>query len=606
MLLAGGLATWALWPRASERGQGADTGLGSAAEPSDATRWVPRPRNEPAPGCAPQAERRCLEGDAWWFDGCGQPQEVAEACDLRLCRDGRCVAEPVESCGEVSALGRCVRDTAEICQVGALVRVDCREQGKACAMTGEGPVCRAPSANACRSEPPRCEGEVLRQCRDGEIVRFDCLALAGRCVDAIGARPAHCAYARGTADACGGCECPPAPSDEVCDGRDNDGDGTVDDGVDCGTVPIVAFVVGGATATYGDDDVQAAITEANAWFEREDHLKIVFELREIVRVDEPGWLVLDGDDLDRMLASPVMRIESADFFVPVVLTDEVIVEGVSRPGLSTVPNGMCGGVRRIWERQHPVGLVAVAKRRWPSTLAHELGHFFGLCHTHEAPDPVEQVAAGGDVEDAAACEDTCDGGPDGICDTVVDPGPEQCDVDDACAVHCATADRPDPTNMMAYYPACRVGFSAEQAARMRESLALRRGWHRCVGQSCACDPRLPVLAAGAAEEDARCPEQMTCRPFHSGTAGADGSDADPEGTSWRCDLDGAAVPGGRCSGGGECGGGSICVTLPDGEGKCARTCDDSGELAAPVGGACTCKAITTPQVAVCREDLRVD
>lgn len=596
VLVATGLVTWALWPRPPGRVRGAEAERAPAAS-SDAGRFVPRARKEPAPGCAPRVERRCLDGDAWWFDGCGEPQELAEGCDVRLCREGQCVAEEVESCGDVSALGRCVRNTAEICQVGALVRVDCRATGKDCAMTGEGPVCRAPSADACRSDPPRCEGEVLRQCRDGEFVRFDCMALAGRCIEGTRTSPAHCAYARGTADACGGCGCPPPPTPEVCDGRDNDGNGSIDDGVECGAVPVVAFVVGGATASYGDDDVQAAIAEANTWFQRDDDLGLVFELRDIVRIDEPDWLVLDGDDLDRMLASPAMRIESDDFFVPVLLTDEVIVDEVSRPGLSTVPNGVCGGVRRIWERQHPVGLVALAKRRWPSTLAHELGHFLGLCHTHEAPDPIEQVAAGGSIEDAPQCEDTCDGGPDGICDTVLDPGPEQCDVDETCAVRCATGDRPDPANTMAYYPPCRVGFSAEQAARMRESLALRRGWHRCVGQSCACDPKQPVLAAGTPDEEMRCPEQMTCRPFQAD---------EPDGASWRCDLDGAAVPGGRCNGGGECGGGSICVTLPDGEGKCARTCDETGEIAAPTGGACTCRAITTPAVAVCREDLRLD
>lgn len=523
------------------------------------------------------------------------PQEVAEPCDVRLCRDGVCEVEAPPSCGDVTALGQCTRDVAEICQAGALVKVDCHALGKDCAMTGEGPVCREPSANACRNEAPSCDGEVLRQCRDGATVRFDCEALAGRCIAGTRTQAAHCAYARGTPEACGGCECPPTASEEVCDGRDNDGNGAIDDGVECGVVPIVAFVVGGNETSYGDDDIQAAVTEANTWFERDDGLGLVFELREIVRLDEPSWLVLDGNDLDVLLGTRALKVESDEHYVPVLFTDEVIVEEVSRPGLSTVPNGTCGGVRRIWDRQHPVGVVALAKRRWPSTLAHELGHFLGLCHTHEAPDPIEEVVAGGAPDEAARCEDTCDGGPDGVCDTPLDPGPAVCDVDDTCVVHCSSGDRPDPANTMAYYPACRVGFSAEQAARMRETLALRRGWHRCVGQACACDPRLRSLAAGVIESSERCPEQMSCRPFETGDT--------PDGASWRCDLDGAAMPGGRCRDGGECSGGSICVTLPDGEGRCARTCDDSGEIAMTVGGPCTCRPITTPTVAVCREDL---
>ena len=39
--------------------------------------------------------------------------------------------------------------------------------------------------------------------------------------------------------------------------------------------------------------------------------------------------------------------------------------------------------------QLPVGLVVVGRRRAPTTLAHELGHFLGLCHTHEVDPPLD-------------------------------------------------------------------------------------------------------------------------------------------------------------------------------------------------------------------------
>lgn len=525
----------------------------------------------------------------WWIDGCGEAYDIADECGARRCEVDACEADTPGGCGDVSELGRCRREVAEVCQHDKLFTVDCAADRRRCVMTADGPGCREPSADDCATDAaPRCAGTTLHQCRDGRWEQFDCDALGGACIPGVrGGAPARCVFAMPVTGAdCGPCGCPPEPTAEICDGRDNDGDGAIDEDAPCGPVPIVAFVVAGAEGNYTDDDVAVAIDETNAAFARDDDLGLGFELRAIVRIDEPAWQELDIDDLEAMLNADRLRIPSEDFYVPVVFTDVVIAVGVPRPGLATVPNGMCGGARRIWDRQPPVGLVAVAKRRWPTTLAHEMGHFLGLCHTHEAPAPVEQVHAGaGALTDAPVCADDCVAGPDGICDTPIDPGPDECGVDEACAMHCATGDRPDPGNMMAYYPGCRTAFTEQQALLMREVLAMRRGWHPCVEQGCPCDPAA-----------SRCPTQMSCRPFADGAPGADAAD-----TAWRCDLDGAALPGGRCEHGSECGGGSICVHTPAGEGRCARTCDADAPMAA-----CSCRAITTPQVAVCGEDLRLD
>lgn len=576
---------WLLLRGAPSRRRSADPEPhATVAVPAEAKKWAPREQKAPAPGCTPEASKTCVDGDAWWVDSCGTTYAIAQECGDSRCSEGECEAAGAPGCGDVTALGSCKRDVAKICQVDRVMEVDCHAKGQRCVMTGEGPICRERSPQDCPPfAQPVCVGETLRRCEEGVWREFDCDAVGGTCLQQRDRGPARCVYALPPGgDECGACGCPPEPTAEVCNGRDDDLDLAIDEDATCAPVPIVAFVVtdGGGAGSYTDDDVQAAVTELDAAFVREDGFGLSFELREVVRIADPALLELDMKGVDRMLRAGMLTVESDEFYAPVVFTDVVLAEGVPRPGISTVPNGVCGGQRRVWQRQPPVGLVAIAKTRWPTTLAHEMGHFLGLCHTHEAPPPVEQVSSSGELTEAASCETRCEDDPDGLCDTSLDPGPEQCTVDEACAIRCVGGARPDPRNMMAYYPPCRTMFSEEQALLMRQSLALRRGWHRCTGgDGCECTP-----------EASSCPEAMTCRPY-VGTGDGD--------TRWRCDLDGAALPGGRCQEGGECGGGSICVHTPNGEGHCARTCG-------PGKPACDCKPIDSPQASVCAEDLKLE
>jgi Pregnancy-associated plasma protein-A len=584
LIVAGLFGWWLLHGQRARRRAHEDAAAPPAVASPHARAWAPRQQSEPAPGCMPETSTTCVDGDAWWVDSCGQSYALATECGDRRCEAGACIEPSPGGCGEVTALGRCDRDVARICQVDHVVEVDCHARDRRCVITDDGPQCRERTADDCvPGTASLCGGSSLRTCEDGRWRSFDCEALGGTCLPPSGRSAARCVFSLPRADPqCGACGCPPEPSVEVCDGRDNDLDGAIDEDAPCSPVPVVAFVVGDAdgSGSYTDEDVAAAVAELDAAFTREDGLGLSFELREIVRLDDDALLEIDMRDVDRLLNAGTLRIASEDFYVPVVLTDVVLAEGVPRPGISTVPNGECGGQRRVWQRQPPVGLVALAKERWPTTLAHEMGHFLGLCHTHEAPPPVQRVAEGSELAEAQICDPRCVDDPDGICDTALDPGPSGCATDDECAVHCANGDRPDPRNMMAYYPPCRTMFSEEQALLMRRSLALRRGWHACTsGEGCGCDPALR-----------NCPEEMTCRPYVGGSEG---------GTRWSCDLDGAALPGGRCSEGGECGGGSICVHTPDGAGHCARTCQ-------PGLTACRCEQIDSPQVSVCSEDLRFD
>lgn len=564
-----------------------------AAEPpaAQAPETWRRRRAVDARTCASHAATTCKDGDAWWIDACGELEGPAQDCGAQRCVSGECRAPAAAECGDVSAFGRCERDVARTCLVDRLIEVDCRARGARCVMGSEGPMCRAPSSDDCTpGSPPRCQGQTLRSCVDGRWQAFACEATGGVCLPAAGARPARCVFALPVVDpACDACGCDDESGEEICDGVDNDGDGAVDEEVECEPVPILAVVVAARDGqpSAGEDEVIAAIAELNAAFARDDGGGLAFELAQSIEVVAPELLELDQAerntiiDVDEWLARRGQATESTGFHVPVLFTAGLEVDGVARPGLSTVPNGSCGGERRVWERQPPVGYVALAQTRWSSTLAHEMGHFLGLCHTHEAPAPVERVAAGDDLDAAPRCDEHCPDDTDGICDTAYDPGPAMCSVDGECAVHCSTGDRPDVGNMMAYYPDCRTGFSDEQMRWMRRTLAQRRAWEPCLRTpGCTCDP----AAQG-------CPAGMTCVPFDGGDGAAT--------TAWRCDLDGAANPGGRCGGAIACGHGSICVGTPDDDRRCTRICT-------PGVTACRCEGATDLGVHVCADDLGLE
>lgn len=583
LLVAGGLGWWMLGLPGRERPEPAAPVVEAPpprAPPPVEEPWRPRATVEPAPGCAPEAARRCLDGDAWWIDGCGVTYAKAEECGAALCQAGSC-EPPAPGCGDLPLPGRCEGDVAVVCAADRPSQIDCAATGQRCVDTEEGPACRAATAEACDpAEPPRCDGSELVSCFEGERQRLDCGtrgAICGR--PPVGLLPAACLQLRRPVpqpecdDPCG---CPEPAADERCNGLDDDHDGFVDESGACPPVDLVVFVITDedGQGSHAPEDVDAELARLQATFARDDDFGLELRLVDVVRVTEPAWLVLDGDDLDAMVRSPTISRFREAFYVPIVLTDQVIVDGVPRPGLSTVPNGSCGGQRRVAGPQPLLGLVAVAKQRWPTTLAHELGHFLGLCHTHgDTFDVVIPVDPGDD--EARACVEPCTLEGDGICDTPPDPGPGPCAVGPECVVGCADGSTPAASNVMSYYPECRTDFSAAQAQLMRRSLALRLGWQRCAGEGgCACEVG-----------DGTCPEAMSCRRFQN--------DA---GTYQRCVLDGPVVPGGVCESSIECSEESQCIGQEDAASRCVRPCDDAT-------AGCRCEVVEGVPHPICVEDL---
>jgi hypothetical protein len=89
-----------------------------------------------------------------------------------------------------------------------------------------------------------------------------------------------------------------------------------------------------------------------------------------------------------------------------------------------------------------------------STLSHELGHYFGLTHTHE-------TAMGTEATNGMNCAIS----GDMICDTPADPNLS--DKMSGCKYTGSSKYKPDADNLMSYAsPGCRKYFTAQQKARI--------------------------------------------------------------------------------------------------------------------------------------------
>ena len=150
-----------------------------------------------------------------------------------------------------------------------------------------------------------------------------------------------------------------------------------------------------------------------------------------------------------------------------------------------------------------------------STLAHEMGHFFSLRHTHNG---------GTELVDGSNC--TTDG--DYLCDTPADPTLSYSNVTSSCVYIGTGTDAngdtyvPDPSNVMSYSrKPCRTYFSPEQYARLYATFQTTRNNFNCASFNIDF----------TANNTQTCTNSLTVN-FTDNSVGA---------TSWEWDIDGDNV-----------------------------------------------------------------
>ena len=127
------------------------------------------------------------------------------------------------------------------------------------------------------------------------------------------------------------------------------------------------------------------------------------------------------------------------------------------------------------------------------TLSHEMGHYFGLFHTHQSTEEGPDFVAAERVVRTGP-DANCDTNGDLLCDTDADPRYNSATFSSCNYVGTATDDlgvvyNPITAieNIMSYYPdGCSEGFSAGQLVRVGASLNTRLG-HTAYNYSCTPD-----------------------------------------------------------------------------------------------------------------------
>lgn len=148
-----------------------------------------------------------------------------------------------------------------------------------------------------------------------------------------------------------------------------------------------------------------------------------------------------------------------------------------------------------------------------STLAHEMGHFFSLRHTHGG--------TANELVDGSNC--TTEG--DYLCDTPADPTLSYTNVNSSCVYIGSDTDAngdtyvPDPNNVMSYSrKECRTFFSPQQYARLYATFHTTRNNFNCASFNIDF----------AANNTQTCQNSLTVN-FTDNSSGA---------TSWEWDIDG--------------------------------------------------------------------
>lgn len=211
------------------------------------------------------------------------------------------------------------------------------------------------------------------------------------------------------------------------------------------TVSVTLYFVASGYQQY-DFGIAAAEndwTELNELFEP---IGLRFEICNTVNIPNYNWNILDREvnpetgfnEEDEMRAQFYVPNVINVYYVGQTLNDDVA-------GYAYFPGG--------WD------IIVLTKGSGFGTLAHEMGHFFGLYHTFETDNGFE-------FSDGSNCETT----GDLVCDTPADNnGPF---LEDECKYNSTNTDpngdfyTPYLSNIMSYYGACTCKFTPGQYNRM--------------------------------------------------------------------------------------------------------------------------------------------
>jgi hypothetical protein len=423
--------------------------------------------------CPAHARKLCDGGDVWWFDGCGRRENLIETCGDRLCADARCSDPPPgPACGsELTERGHCDGDLLRYCDGKIARAVDCAELGQRCGIDADGGA-NCVRVQSCKGQGELCVGRNVLRCEGGKVTGMRC-AKDAACVLAAG--HARCerrldaqTFAR---DPCRGCACPAeAPAKMVVD--------------------VVAFLIADADGhpVESEDRVWAEIERTNQLLSPDPpdpahDTGITLALRDMRILVRPKWIAATRQTLREAAFDPEVQSLGEPFFIPLLYTREVMSGAKQASGMSTLPNGLCANFDVLRNTEDApsgeAGAVLLARLRSPTTLAHELGHYLGLCHTFQPDLPFDEVTLV-DSQVAPECRE-CERRGDGVCDTPPDPG-----VDDgacqlapgSCEARCSGDAVPDTANLMSYYTLCRRWFTSEQIGYMRKWLDRRLSWRK--------------------------------------------------------------------------------------------------------------------------------
>ena len=212
------------------------------------------------------------------------------------------------------------------------------------------------------------------------------------------------------------------------------------------------------------------------------------------------------------------------------------------------PDGACGWARFPWKLPDDYIVIANSCADNQSTTVHELGHYFGLYHTHHGGD--ESVTR----DDTDPCWN-CETEGDLLCDTPADPNLSSTANDwPSCAYTGTDTDAcngdtysPMIDNIMSYADKeCRDIFTPEQLARME---VFRDNDRAYLQIGCPCEKPQAICKDISVSLDV------------AGNASISPSDVD-NGSTWDCGLDSWSVSPNsfNCS---DVGGNSVTLTIID-------------------------------------------